>query len=169
MNSWQFNEKTYLLEYGIPKKIINKNIDTKNDEVLLFNLDNKNIKVIESVLSSNNISYYTATKIDEILFNKMNTCKLCLEMSDANIVNALYGIACGAMALVPMTNMIRYDFADTLNLHTFTDVQTMVMNIKKCLISETIPDNIEEKFPTSNFIDSMKTIVENVNREVVSL
>lgn len=168
MDSWRFTGGNSLVTYGIPLNIV-ANSSEKKDEILLFNLDNKNIKIIESILSSNDIKYSVANRIDSDLLNKLNECKVCLEMNDHNIINGLFGLACGAHAVLPATPMIQNDFAHLDNLHPFVDINSMIETIKKCLSEPAKTSNIMEEFSFDNFVTSLNTIVQYANTEVVTL
>lgn len=168
VKSWQFDSKTYLMPYGVPKSLIKKEKE-KNNEVLIFNLDNKNLSAIESILSSQNISYYTATKINEDLLNRLNSCKICLDMNDSNVINVLYGIACGAIGVIPKTHMIQEDFAHVNNLRSFSDISSMMNIIKQGLLDNPIEDNIEEEFAYSSFEQAIGLLIQQINKEVVVL
>jgi hypothetical protein len=173
MNKEEWNlENSIYIKYGIPSDIfyVNPDIERKN-KVLLFNLDNNNnVSLIESVLNQNKIDYDTMTYIPMNVGNILNKYKVCLEINPANIINAICGIACGCISLIPLFNT-HMDYMDADNLMPFDSINALVDNIKNIISSnsEVKQSQVLAKYNFDTFHQKLSEVFADTNQKVFTL
>ena len=166
-DSWRFTANTHYIKYGVPDIFYRDESIAKINKLLVFNFDNKNMQMVESVLKDNNIDYDIVTKISPDIVSVINQYTTCLEMTDNNIINLICASACGCRTLTPNTNTVSSDFIDIDGLTTFNSLETMVSEIKKVMNMDLISDNkIKEKYSFDTFATNILSIIHNANKEV---
>jgi hypothetical protein len=166
-DSWRFTSNSHYIKYGVPDIFYRDETIPRINKLLVFNFDNKNMQMVESVLKDNDISYDVITKITPNIVSVINEYTTCLEMTDNNIINLICASACGCRTLTPNANNISSDFTDIDGLSTFNSLETMVSEIKKVMSMDEMQDNkIKEKYSFDKFATNILSIIHNANKEV---
>lgn len=161
--SWKINNKIYVMKYGVSIPDVTHE---KKNKMLVFNMDNKNISIVENLLRYKKIEYDVASVLDDNLIKSVGDYKACLEMVESNVYNAIYASACGCNVILPSTEFIAQNYADIDNMYLFNSMSDLTNAVDKAMNFYAKPHSMLDKYSFETFSSMLTEVLQQSSKEV---
>jgi len=158
---WHMNKNSFILEYGIPKLIINENL--RNSSILVINtINSKNLTQMFNAIKEYWPDSYMLTNVKKFSYNElcniMQKYKICIETYDA--YNILLAMANGCR-VVSTINPDNEDILMIPNYNSIIDHLTkQLIQYDKNLFNHS--DYITTKYCFNKFSTSINNIIQSI-------
>jgi hypothetical protein len=175
--SWR-TSNGHVIKYGIPEIFVNNTPSEKRRDVLVLNFeDTPYAKQIQQALVKNNYScdiMESCSMSTQEIAQKFNNYKVCVDLSEHNIINLLCAIAAGCSTITMTPQILAVEYADLDGLIFIESANQIGETIQSVLpISDeqrkNNRDQVIERFPLQNFKTQFNSLINKANMEAFIL
>lgn len=175
--SWRMSTGS-VIKYGIPELIMNDTTIEKRKDILILNFENTpHSKQIQQALINNNYScdIMESCSIDiKEIAKQFNNYKICIDLSEHNIVNLLCAISAGCITITMMPQILASEYTDLDGLIFIESINEITDAIRSVLA---IPDEkrqqnrdqVLERFSFNDFKTQFNSLITKANMEAFVL
>lgn len=175
--SWRTSHG-HVIKYGIPEIFVNNIPSEKRKDVLVLNFeDTPYAKQIQQALVNNNYScdiMQSCSMSTQEISEKFNNYKVCVDLSEHNIINLLCAISAGCVTISMMPQILAPEYTNLDGL-IFIDSANKIgeaLNLALPISDEQRQQNREqaiERFPFNNFKTQFNSLINKANTEAFIL
>jgi hypothetical protein len=175
--SWRISTGS-VIKYGIPELFSNEVLVENRKDVLILNFENTpHAKQIQQALLNSN---YSCDIMDSCSVNtkeiskQFNNYKVCIDLSEHNIINLLCAIAAGCETITMMPQILASEYTDLDGLVFIESISQIGDAIQSVLAisderRQQNRDQVLERFSFNNFKTQFNSLITRANTEAFVL